>query len=64
MLNKFLCYKFRDCTPFKKQDQAVQTLGSQLHCQTEVGRFYLNFLKFLMFKLGALDSVANPAYPM
>ena len=32
--------------------------------QTEVGWFYLNLLKFLMFKLGALDSVANPAYPM
>ena len=48
---------------YKKQDQPVQTLGSQLFFQVEVPRFLLCFWDFLRFNLGGLDYVANLADP-
>ena len=48
---------------YKKQDQPVQTVGSQLLFQVEVPRFLLCFWDVLRFNLGGLAYVANLADP-
>ena len=56
-------YNMYNNNMYKKQDQPVQTVGSQLLFQVEVPRFLLCFWDVLRFNLGGLAYVANLADP-